>query len=245
VAGAFGVCLIGQAQAFTYYFSGVSGSNGQALSASAQFTFSGTSLTIVLTNTAAAAANDGANVLDALCFDIAGTPVFSNGNAALTAGSNLVKKNDNSSQSGNAFNTEWMFNGKSADIDANPLAHDTSVGTPINTKYGISATGWPHFTTNAQTFSKVFHGVNATAGANDDYGIVPTGGITAGNTSNLYARDSMTFTFDLDSEISVRDLSNVTVSYGSGGSTVLTPEPATMAILGLGAFGLIRRRKRA
>jgi hypothetical protein len=81
------------------------------------------------------------------------------------------------------------------------------------------------------------------AGGNSDYGLVPTAGIVVGNTSNVYVNNSVTFTFTLSSAISESDIQNVMVSYGSGGETQLVPEPATIAAIGIGALGLIRRRR--
>lgn len=233
-----GVGLSGQAGAVLFSFTGNSGTNGQALSATANFQVSGTSLTVILTNTASAAANDGANVLDGLYFDIAGSPIFSNGNATLTSGSNLVKKNDNANHAGNSLNNEWMFK--------TPVSN-TSVLPNWTSGYGIGCTGFPNFNTNQNSFDKVFHAGSGTAGANDDYGIVPTAGITAGNGGNLYARNSMTFTFNLSSTFSESDITGVRVSYGSGGQTVLTsvPEPASMAAISVGLLGLIRKKRRS
>jgi hypothetical protein len=83
------------ASAVLFNFSGNSNASGNPLAASADFTVSGTTLTIVLTNTASSAAMNGADVLDGVFFDIAGAnPVFSAGNAALTSGSSFVNKNN-------------------------------------------------------------------------------------------------------------------------------------------------------
>lgn len=91
----------------------------------------------------------------------------------------------------------------------------------------------------------MFHATSGNAGSNDDYGIVPWAGISAGNPSQLYARNSMTFTFDLDVTISESDFSNVSVSYGSDGQTVLAavPEPAGLAVVAVGILGLLRRTR--
>lgn len=217
------------ASALTVNFSGISGASGNPLSARAVFTTSGTTLTIVLTNTATTASSNGADVLGGLYFNIEGAnPVFSNGNAALTAGSSFVKK-DNVAASGNALNNEWMF--------------DTPSGAPINREFAIGATGWPNFNRNSDTFAEVFHGGSAAAGANDDYGLVPTLGITVGS-DNVYVNRSVTFTFDLSFAITESMIKNPLVSYGSAGQTVLTPEPATMGALAVGAAALLRRRRK-
>ncbi|MCE9559591.1 MAG: PEP-CTERM sorting domain-containing protein [Armatimonadetes bacterium] len=217
-------------------FAGNSGVNSQALSATAKFTVSGTSLTIELTNTATQAANDGANVLDGLYFDIAGSPSFaaSNGNAALKAGEILVKKNaPNTAVSGNALNNEWMF-GTGKTLPA------------FTASYGIGCTGYKDFNPNNHSFDKLFHAGSGTAGANDDYGIVPTLGITVGNGSQPYARRAMVFTFVLPTTISESAIVAKGVSYGSNGQTVLpaiVPEPGSMVALALGSIVLIRRRR--
>ncbi len=230
--------LAANAQAIIFNFTGNSGSNGQALAAKAEFLVSGTNVTIILTNTATAAANDGANVLGGLYFSLGGPRTFTNGNAFLTAGSNLVKKNDNSSQSGNPLNNEWMYKA--------PIV-STGGQSNFNNGYGIGSTGF-NFSTNANTFDEMFHGGNASAGANDDYGLVPLLGMTAGNTSNLYIRNSATFTFNVNATFGVGDIQNVRVSYGSAGQTVINaaavPEPGTIAVLGLGVLAVLRKRRR-
>lgn len=230
LVGAALVAVAANAEALTVNFSGPSGASGNPLAAQAIFTTSGTTLTIVLTNTATTASSDGADVLGGIYFDIAGSnPVFSNGNAALTAGSSFVQK-DNLAAAGNPLNNEWMF--------------DSPSGSPINREYAIGATGWPNFNRNQDTFAEKFHGGNVSAGANDDYGLVPTLGITVGS-DNVYVNRSVTFTFDLSFAITESMIKNPLVSYGSAGQTVLTPEPATMGALAIGAMALLRRRRRA
>ena len=238
LAGAAMLGMVAGAQAVTFNFSGTSGSNGQALAATAEFLISGTTVTIKVTNTGAAAANDGANVLGGVYFNLASARTFSNGNAALGSGANLVKKNDNSNQSGNPLNNEWMWN-------TNIVS--TGGQSNFNAGYGIGATGF-NFSPNNSTFNEVFYGGNVMAGANDDYGLVPTLGMTAGNQSNLYMRNQAVFTFTVNSTFSEADITSAYTSWGSAGQSVITgsavPEPASMAALGLGLAALLRKRRK-
>ena len=230
VLGLVAVGASSSANAVIFNFSGNSNASGNPLAASADFTVSGTTLTIVLTNTATGAAMNGADVLDGVFFDIAGSdPVFSNGNVALTSGSSLVLMN-NVPTSGNALNDEWMF--------------DSPVPI-LGTEYGVGSTGFPGFNPNNDNFSARFWSQKAMAGGNSDYGLVPTAGITVGSISNVYVNNSVTFTFTLSSAISESDIQNVLVSYGSGGETQLVPEPATLMAMAVGAAALLRKRRKA
>jgi hypothetical protein len=224
----FALGTAGSAQAVVFSFSGPSNSSGDPLAATAEFQVSGTSLTIILTNTQTGPSTDGNDVLDGLFFNINGDPTLSNGMAALTAGSGFEKK-DGAAASGNPLNDEWMF--------------DTSISS-LNRMYGIGSTGFPDFNRNQETFTEVFHGGSAAAGANSDYGIVPQDGIVVGSPSNVYVNNSVTFSFTLSSAISESDISNVLVTYGSSGTTQLVPEPATLGALAIGAVALLRRRRR-
>ena len=221
------MAVAASSQAVVFNFSGAAGSgSGDVLHASVEFQVSGTSLTVIVTNTDDNAVFNTADVLSSVYFNIAGAPTLSNGNAALTAGSSFVT-NSGPAGSNNPPNTEWMWKSPGA----------------FSTMYSFGATGAVGFNTH-QTFDSVFHGGSGVAGANDDYGLVPTAGITSGNSSSVYANNSMTFTFDLSSAISESDINGVVVTYGSDGSTVLTPEPATLGALAIGAIALLRRRTR-
>lgn len=228
-----GVTAIGvssSAGAVLFNFSGNSNASGNPLAASADFSVSGTTLTIVLTNTASSAAMNGADVLDGVFFDIAGAnPTFSAGSATLTSGSSLVLMK-NVPTSGNPLNDEWMY--------------DSPVPI-LGTEYGIGSTGFPGFNPNTDNFTARFNSGKAMAGGNSDYGLVPTAGITVGSISNVYVNNSVTFTFTLSSAISESDIQNVLVSYGSGGETQLVPEPATFIAVAVGALGFLRKRRKA
>lgn len=226
----FGTAVLGapSAEAVVFALSGTSNLSGDTLSASIEFQVSGTLLTVILTNTQATAASDGGDVLDGVYFDIASAPTLSNGNAFINGSSAFVLR-DNVAAVGNSLNTEWMFD---APVPA------------LGRMYGLGSTGWPDFNPNQDTLDELFHGGDVMAGANSDYGLVPVLGISAGNFTNIYVNNSVKFTFDLGHGITEDEISDVWVSYGSSGDTVLTPEPATFAALALGGLALARRRRK-
>jgi hypothetical protein len=218
-----------RSEAVTFNFSGVSGSgSGDILQASVEFLVSGTTLTVIVTNTDDNAAFNGADVLSSVYFDIVGNPTLSNGNATLTSGSSLVLKNNQAPGSTNPLNNEWYYE-----------APNTAVGR----MYSFGATGAIGFSPQNDSFDIVFQNGTGTGGANDDYGIVPTLGITVGSNTNVYANNSMTFTFDLSSTISESDIVGVSVSYGSNGTTVLVPEPASVGAIAAGLIAMLARRR--
>lgn len=228
---ALAMAVAASSQAVIFNFSGVSGSgSGDVLHARVEFQVSGTTLTVIMTNTDDNAAFNGADVLSSVYFNVTGTPTFSNGNAALTSGSSLVLINNGAPGSTNPLNNEWFWQSPNAGGGR---------------QYSFGATGAIGFSPTNDSFDKVFHGGTGTGGGNDDYGLVPTLGQTAGNGSNVYANNSMTFTFDLSSAISESDIHDVYVTYGSAATTTLTPEPATFGALAVGALALLRRRRRA
>jgi len=217
-----------KSDAVVFSFEGVSGSgSGDILHATVEFLCSGSQLTVIVTNTDDNAAFNGADVLSSVYFNIAGNPTLTNGNATLTGGSSLVLKNNGSPSSTNPLNNEWFYNSPSS----------------AGTQYAFGATGAIGFSPTNDSFDKVFHGGTGTGGANDDYGLVPVAGITVGSNDNVYANNSMTFTFDMSDECDVNDISGVFVTYGSNAATVLVPEPATMGALAVGALALLRRRR--
>ena len=237
---ALAMAVAGSANAIVFNFAGVSNQSGDILHASVEFLVSGTSLTVIVTNTDDNAAYNGADVLSSVYWDMTGSPTVSNGNAALTAGSFMEKINHGAPGTVNPFNNEWFWKAP------NPgYIPDLSQLGPHD--YSFGATGAVNFSPTNDSFDKVFHGGTGTGGANDDYGLVPTDGQTVGNSSNVYCNNSMTFTFDLSSAISESDIHNVTVSYGSGApgsGTVVTPEPASMGAVAIGIVALLRRRLR-
>lgn len=227
-ASIFGV--VGSANAMTFLLSGTSTQSGDTLSASAEFTCVGNVMTIVLTNTQATASTNGADVLDGLFFDLDGSvPNVVDVNVSL-GGSTLELRDGGTPGATNPLSHEWMYK--------------SPAGGGFGTMYALGSTGYPGFNTNADTINRVFEGGSASAGANDDYGIIPTLGINAGNMTNVYVNNALTFEFVFDDAI-LCDVLNVSASYGSNGQTIITPEPASMAALGLGALAMLRKRRKA
>lgn len=227
-ASVFGI--VSAANATLFVLSGTSNASGDTLSATADFTCVDNVLTIVLTNTQATASTNGADVLGGLFFDIAGTiPNVVDVNVFLGS-SSFVLKNNGVPGATNPLSHEWMYK--------------SPAGGSFGTMFALGATGFPGFNTNSDTINELFEGGSASAGANDNYGIVPILGITAGNSTNVYVNNALTFELVFDGNIEC-DILNVYASYGSNGQTVITPEPATMAALGLGAIAMIRKRRKA
>lgn len=222
--------IVASANATLFVLAGTSNASGDALSATADFTCVGNVMTIVLTNTQATASTNGADVLGGLYFDLAGAvPNVVDINVSL-GGSTFELKDGGTPGATNPLSHEWMYK--------------SPAGGSFGTMYALGSTGFPGFNTNQDTINELFEGGSASAGANDDYGIIPVLGMTAGNSSNVYVNNALTFEFVFDDAI-VCDVLNVHASYGSNGQTVITPEPATMAAIGLGALAMLRKRRKA
>lgn len=189
-----------------------------------EFSQIGTTLQIVLQNTADDPADFQRRILNALFWDMAGDPTLANGDAFITAGSTQINGGDPPAQ----IDDHWAFR------QALPL------NQYANAKYGISSVGIGLFGPST-TFSGTGPAPNGT-----NYGLVPMAGTSLLGTP--YVKDSMTFTFDLPVGYTLdpSDISNVWFQYGSIQSEFFynVPEPTSMVALGLGALALISRMRR-
>ncbi|NOS82076.1 MAG: PEP-CTERM sorting domain-containing protein [Nitrospira sp.] len=224
------VGLTGQAQAISF-----TATNGTNLSASADFQLSGTTLTVVLTNTSAADVLVPADVLTAVFFSSNGT--LTSGTAILTAGSAVVF---DAAPVGGVVGGEWAY--------LSGLA-----GAPLGATQGIGSAGFALF--DGATFPGA--DLDPPAAVNGmNYGILSAGdNLATGNApvtgDNPFIKNSVTFTLNVDPNnvFSLSSINNVSFQYGTAldePNIRSVPEPASMLLLGAGLAGIgIWRRKAA
>lgn len=206
---------------------------GGDLAARAEFTVSGNTLTVVLTNTSTADVSVPADLLTAVFFDIAGYPpaTFSPVSALLSGGSAVYFGPDGSGNVGG----EWAFGSGFS-------------GAPDDATLGISSAGFGLFG-SANFNGPNLAGPNAVNGPN--YGLLSAGdNTTTGNAMVTGAvpliKNQVTFTLTGSVPFSENDISNVSFQYGtslsepnipSDGNPPHVPEPSTMLLLGLALSG--------
>ena len=227
------------------------------LSASATFTISGDTLTILLTNTDTAvgggAAQNSANVLSGLFFNLGATlaPV----SALLPGGSSIIQTGNcdvNNCVGKTDVGGEWSY----ASGGASWLA---------GTNQGISSSGYLNNNTSSGNFGTAATNYQHPDALNGiEFGIVPDGWVAGsgnpGLDSNALIEGSVQFVLTGVAGLTEQDIKNVYFTYGtsaregtlvgttsgvqsSNGSSV--PEPALLSLIGLGAVAVARRLKRA
>ena len=214
------------AQATTFTLNDVTG----GYYATAEFTVSGTNLTLKLTNTASGDVWDPAHVLTGLFFDLVGDPTL----AALSATTCSMCVTNNPNPDPTNVGGEWAYR----------QATDLAFGA----NYGVSSTGLGLFGPGNTISSANLYGPASPAGV--EYGITslndnPT---TNGGLAGIpLISNYVVFTFSgLPAGFDPSTISNITWQYGTNLSEAV-PEPATLLLFapaGVAAF-VIRRRQRA
>jgi hypothetical protein len=210
--------------------------NGRLVSAQADFSISGNTLTIVLQNTTSGGTLLRGDLLTGIAFDLsAPRPTSLNlSTIALTSGSDIFTSKTTLNNS-TALAGSWT---------------DKLGSSPIS-QYGIAATG----------FSGAFSAAGLAVGkGGEDYSIAAAGtfpaplGIGISDSFNGSAfpliQNSLTFNFGFQGSLSESQLRNVKFLFGTSGADVIStvPEPSTLVIwsaltcLGLGV-GLKRRKQ--
>jgi len=233
-------------------------SNG--LSASASFSISGTTLTILLTNTDSAtgtgAPKDPANTLSGLFFNL-GSSAFVPVSAKLPNGSSIIQTEN---------------------CDANPCVGEKNVGGEFSYAYGganwlagtnqgIASSGYLNANTSAGNFNGLnLDNPNALDGIN--FGIVPDGWVAGSGNGGLDSvaliEGAVKFVLTIPNGLKESDIKNVYFTYGTapnegtlGGTTSGTPsttttttsgvpEPGMLSLLGVALAGVgVRLRRRS
>ena len=198
---------------------------GGPASGSASFSISGSTLTVVLTNTTSPRTTAQGNALTGFTFDLTGgSASLSLTNLALTSGS-VIWTSKFASNTSDPLNGSWT-----TALGASPLG-----------QYGASTSG----------FGGAFNGGSISLGnSGPNYGIVAAGtfdgtNVSFGGSQFPFIQNSLTFTFTGIGGFSESQIANVKLCFGTDGTGVVTtvPGPAGIALLGLA--GLTGRRRRA
>lgn len=213
-------------------FTGSSGSHA----GSVEFTMSGTSLIVRLTNTSSADVLVPVDVMTGVFWDVSGSGVsLGRTSAVLGAGSTVVF---GGTDPGNVVGGEW---GYKSGLSGGPGGRD----------YGISSAGLGLFGPG-----DVFPGTNLQGPTTPDglqYGIVSAGDNSAtGNTpvtgTNALIKNQVVFTLSgLPSNFDLGRIHKVWFQYGTkldeGGYEGNVPTPGALALLGMGGLLAARRRR--
>jgi hypothetical protein len=228
--------------------------SGQAVSASAVFTLSGTTLKVLLTNTATNPTSDISNVLSAVAFNVNSSSTLTPMSAALPTGSFVVEPSVFGSFGPGGVGDGWGYGtglGNKAD----------GFNSVITATGAFNGVGHSNFSANSNALSGIGYGIFTNS---SDY--TQANKSTGGNglvNNGPFEQNSVLFTFTVSSNFSLSQLgSSVAFQYGTasnetkfsgsahGGVTTLAaiaPEPSSMVIAAVGTIGFVgygmRRRR--
>jgi hypothetical protein len=252
-----GVAVVGRpAAAQTYGVSFVNSVTGNTDTATASFSFiSGTSLTVVVTNTSTFSAYGNNDLLSGLFFALSGNPTLSATSATtptlVNPGSCTASMVSVCSAGNVDIGFEYGFQYSATGFSGSTLT------TTAN--YGIAAAGYslvsPNFGTgNVSKFGASPQNLDGGSGALGglDFSILGSGYNSAASANSLrnipLSQNSVTFVFALQPGVTTLSVSNVTFAYGtnpdSSAGASLVPEPGGLAVLGVAAAGMWAARRR-
>lgn len=216
--------------------------SGGGYSASADFSLSGNTLKVTLTNTSTTSVRANGDTLGGLFFNTttALTAVSAALNTASFTDTNNVVHNGSFVARGSIVNNVgegWLY------------GHGTKVSNPTGYNSTIAGAGYTMGFNDAQAQAFYNPPVGNSPG-NPDYGLVGLGGVTSNPSNGLKKplfENSLVFTLTVGNGFSLSELGD-TVRFQLGsdlsethfdGKLAAVPEPTTMAIAALGTLGFI------
>jgi hypothetical protein len=234
------IAWVGSAGATAIFTGSGSSENSNAVSGEADFTLSGTTLTLLLSNTSGDTSDQG-DALTGIVFSINGAQTLTFDMVAPCG--QTLGPGSHTWASGTTMNDAVNLCGSWT----NALAGSP----PVPAEFGVATTG----------FNGEFNGGSITVGnASPNHGIVGASTFpgTIGGSQFPFVQNQLQFQFDVTSgSFAESDITGVQFLFGTNGTahipgecirgcvTLQAPEPGTLALLGLGAFALVLRRRKA
>lgn len=237
----FGLALVfmlsAPASAITFQWSGtIDGEDPSVtVAGTAEFTITGSTLEIYLTNTGTDTITAIGQILTILTWDMDSTAALTVESAMINTGSTLIGIGATSDMN---LSGEWAYKDdvSAGDVGSYGLS---SVGDLLD---GVDSFGrWDiiRYLESANEDMNLWGSPLSPNGISggivgDDVDLSGGGFLNAGP----MVQNSMLFTFSITGNLSEDDFSNVEAFYGTDGAALLVPEPNTLLLLGLGLIGI-------